>query len=97
MKNKPLTNPFKPIVKIITKFNMTLFILVIAGGLIVSVLALSNILAHQPTSDSSSTPSSTSATTFDQTTIDRLNKLTTSDESSNNQVLPSTRNDPFSE
>jgi len=94
MKNKPSTSPLKLIRNTIRKFSITLFIVAISGGLIASVLILSNVLTPHPSN--SSTSNSGTTTTFDQATIDRLDKLTTSNDSSGNQVLPSDRINPFS-
>jgi len=93
MKNKPPTSPLKLIKNTIRKFSITLFIVAISGGLIASVLILSNVLTPHP---SNSSTSNSGTTTFDQATIDRLDKLTTSSDSSGNQVLPSGRINPFS-
>lgn len=89
MKNKQSTNTFKSVTKTIRRFNMTIFIVVLSVSLMASILILSNILLSQ---SSGNNPASAP----DQTTIDLLNKLTTSDNSSNNQVLPSGRINPFS-
>jgi hypothetical protein len=66
----------------------------IAIGLIISVLTLSSII-FQPSSDNPIS-TTTESTEFDQVTIKRLNKLTKSSDSSNNQALPSGRINPFS-
>jgi hypothetical protein len=96
MTNKPSTPPSKPVTNLIKRYNMTIFIVVIVIGLIASVWILNEILSQQPSDNTNSATSSSTTTTFDQTTIDRLNKLTTSNDSSGEQVLPSARINPFS-
>ena len=95
MKNNPTTHIFKSIADIFNRLNLVLFIIVVAGGLIFAIITLSNVLEHPP-SDSSQT-SGVNAQFIDQATLNRLNKLNNSSDSSGNQVLPSGRINPFSE
>lgn len=94
MKNKSITHPFRPIVNLIKRSSFVIFVIVVTGGLVISVLTLTNILINPLGGDSTS--STTVTTGFDQATINRLNKLTESSNSSKDQALPSGRINPFS-
>jgi len=79
----------------IKRYNLVLFIVMVVGGLIASIMILNNIL-NQPaavTTDSTTN----SAVTFDQVTISRLSKLETSANNASYNTLPSVRINPFSE
>lgn len=96
MKKSPTTNPFKLMTNMSSSLGTTLFIVFIVAGLIVYVLNLTNIISGQSTE--SATPTTTNTITiFNQTTIDRLNKLNTSDNNTGNQAPTSGRTNPFSE
>jgi hypothetical protein len=92
---KVATNPFKLLYNLISRFNVVIFITIMAIGLIVSILILANILL-KPFSASNSEASS-GIITFDQSTIDQLNKLNSSDTNSGYDSLPSGRINPLSE
>jgi hypothetical protein len=94
--NSKSNNKTKPTVNIISKYNLAIFIVVVVSGLIGAILVLNYIL-RVPYDSSKYTPAITEATSFDQTTITRINKLTTSDNNSTNQTLPNGRINPFSE
>jgi hypothetical protein len=94
MKKNLITNPFRPIVNMIKRSSFVIFVVVVASGLVVSVLTLTNILINPLGGGPSS--KSTVTTGFDQATINRLNKLTESSNSSKDQTLPSGRINPFS-
>lgn len=79
--------------RIFRKFGMTLFIIVITGGLIVSVLVLSDILLNKTAIGDSDTVT----TTFDQPTIDKINKLVNNNNNINSQTPQSGRVNPFSD
>ena len=93
---KPKKTPTKPITSWLNRLNVTLFIVIVVGGLIYSILILTNILQLSPSSSSSST-SQTTSTQFDQTTINNIKKLKASSDNSTAPALPSGRTNPFSE
>lgn len=98
MNIKSFTNPLKPIINTITRFNLVIFILIVVGGLIISILILNDILRlPYDTSNYKSSNSGTVKITFDETTILRLEKLKKSSDNSTNQPLPPGRINPFSE
>ena len=100
MKKTPIIKtkkaPTKPITSWLKRLNVTLFIVIVVGGLIYSVLILTNILQLLPDLDSDAT-SQTTSTQFDQTTINNVKKLKTSSDNSTIPTLPSGRTNPFSE
>jgi hypothetical protein len=95
MKNKISKNPFKPIINVFARFNLVIFITVIVGGLIASILTLNNILRLPYDPGSFTTQNST--ITFDETTIVRVNALKTSSDNLVDQPVPSGRINLFSE
>lgn len=95
MNNKPISNPYKPTTNIFRRYNLTLFVVVIVGGLIFCILMLTNIMNRPP--DDSANTSNGRTTQFDQATIDSLNKYKASSDNLGTQVLPSGRINPFSE
>ncbi len=74
---------------------MTIFIIFIAGGLVGAVLLLDTIL--NDTSDAQGYTSPIDAGTIDQTTLNRIKQLHTSDDPAPSMVLPSGRTSPFTE
>lgn len=94
MNNKVNRNPFSPIANFFGRFNVVIFIVVVAGGLIASIMILNNIL-QLPYEASNPTGSTGNTVVFDETTITRLNKLKTSDTNATDQILPSGRINPF--
>jgi hypothetical protein len=96
MKNISLTNPFKQLANLFVRYNLVIFIVLMSFGLVMSILILNNIIS-QPTNGNNSNPSSTQPTSFDQSTINRLNKLEPSASNTSYQTLPAGRNNPFSE
>jgi len=95
MKNTLLNNPLKVMSTAIKRYNLVLFIVMVVGGLIASIMILNNILTQPAvvTTD----PTTSSAVTFDQVTISRLSKLETSANNASYNTLPSARINPFSE
>lgn len=85
-----LTTSLLSIKKSLKKFNVVFFI-IITSGLILCVAILGNILI-QPYIDNPN-----SKATFDQTTINNLGKMQTSDKNVKYQSVPSGRINPFSE
>jgi capsule polysaccharide export protein KpsE/RkpR len=86
---------FKPIKKLFKRFHLTLFIILVVGGLSAAVLFINNTLK-----DSSVDPNYTSsinAGSIDQATLTRLNALHTSTEASAQPTLPAGHINPVSE
>lgn len=94
MNNNESRNPFKPIINLFSRFNLVIFIVVVVGGLITSVLILTKILNVPYASTSTS---NTNTTTFDESTIVRLETLKTSSDNVVDQQLPDGRINLFSE
>lgn len=92
MNDKTNKNPFAPIANFFTRFNVVIFIVVVASGLIAAILIINNIL-QLPYKTTSNTINNTQ-TTFDESTIVQLNKLKTSDQNTN-PTLPTGRINPF--
>lgn len=95
MNNKSAKNPLRPLMNIISRYSLIIFIAIIVAGLIAAILTLNTIL-QLPYANSYS-PSQNSSITFDTSIVDRLDKLKTSDANSVDQTLPSGRINPFSE
>lgn len=95
MKNTDAGTLFVSIVKGFRRYNLTIFIVVLASGLSTAVLMLNASL--QKSSDTTGYSSTLDITSFDQTTIDRIKQLHTSDETINGSSLPSGRINPFAE
>lgn len=95
MKNITASQIFKPLGNIIRRFHITLFIIMLTGGLMLAVFTLMNVI--QESSDTSNFTPGTASGSFDQATIDRMNALQTSDQNAGNAVLPAGRINPFSE
>ena len=95
MKKNSTTISLKTLLSILSRFNLVIFIVLVAGGLIASILILNKILT-QPYANNT-VPSTPIGITLDQSTIDRLSKLETSANNINYKNLPSSRINPFSE
>ncbi|MEI6850583.1 MAG: hypothetical protein WCK26_01285 [Candidatus Saccharibacteria bacterium] len=94
MKDMLLLNPKRILMRIIGRYNLVIFIILLTAGLIASILILNNIIISTGTSTSTNTSTDISG---DQITINSLNKLEASADNSNFQNLPSGRINPFSE
>lgn len=100
MNNDSTNHQSKAAINKFKRVSITLFIVLITGGLMAVVITLSNTLQQmyvvgKPATTDTKTDAGT--ITLDQTTLDRLNKLTKSNENQNNQSLPSGRINPFAE
>lgn len=86
--NLNLTNLFRPLVSFVRRFHTLLFFLVVSSSLAIAILVLISIIALAPLS----APTSDKAIngTFDQDTIDRIERGTTPSQ-------PSGRQSPFVE
>ena len=95
MNDSNTSSALKPLFKMLRRFHMTIFIVLLAGGLAYAVLMFTTIL-----NDSSSDTTYTSpigAGTIDQATLDRIKALHTSDEAVPTATNPPGRINPFSE
>lgn len=92
MNDKTSKNPFAPIVNFFTRFNVVIFIVVVASGLIAAILIINGIL--QLPYETTGNIINNSQTTFDESTIVQLDKLKTSDQNVN-PTLPTGRINPF--
>lgn len=95
MMNTNNTSPFTAIAQTFGRYQLTLFIVVLVGGLSTAVIMLSEILKQS--SNPNGYTSSLDITSFDQATIDRIQQLKSSNEASANIVLPTGRISPFAE
>lgn len=95
MKNISIKSLVGPIIEVFRKYHVTIFIVVVVGGLAGAVIVLNNIL--QSSTDISGYTATLTVTSFDEVTIDRIKELHTSDDTTS-VVIPSTgRISPFSE
>ncbi len=94
-KDISLSALIQPIVTAFKKYSLTIFIVVLVGGLATAVIMLNDAL--QKASDTAGYTPTTSSTSFDQITMNRVNQLHTSSQASSNYTLPSGRINPFSE
>lgn len=87
------TNPIRDA---LTRYNTTIFIIITTGALIASVLLLQQVFVTQSSnfSDNGYTGTIVNA---NPTTINYLNKLSSSANNTAGQTLPSGRINPFSE
>jgi hypothetical protein len=93
MNNKP--NALVTAFNAFRKYSVTIFVVVLVGGLATAVLLLNQIL--QQSSNAEGYTSSLDITTFDQQTIDRINSLHSSTEADSSVTLPNGRINPFTE
>lgn len=93
MNNLSISTTTKLINSFLNRFHAIIFAVVVLGGLSFAVLILNNIVTISTTEGSQVDGSS--GETFDQETIDRLNKLETSENSENDLIFPEGRINPF--
>lgn len=99
MKNNTITFSLPAIKKAffaaIHRFHVIIFVVVVLGGLVVVVFLLNKtIVASEQSSDY--TPPGT-ITGFDEATMKRIEELRTRDQSTNLQIPPGVRSNPFVE
>jgi hypothetical protein len=94
MKNQSIDNPFKFIIRLLSRYNFVIFIVIVAIGLSTCILILNNIM-NQPYNTGNS--ESATSTIFDQTTISQLNTLKPSISNTQYKTMPPDRVNPFSE
>jgi hypothetical protein len=85
----------KGIVRILHRFHIVIFALVVAGGLAIVVILLNGIIRQS--GDASSYTSATSDTGFDESTVKRLGELKTREEPATPLDFSNGRNNPFIE
>lgn len=95
MKDATLSSLFKPIAPMLKKYHLTIFVVFVVAGLGYAVFSFTNLLSQTSTDASYTSP--ISAGTIDQTTLDRINALHTSDGATPALVTPPGRINPFSE
>jgi len=95
MKDKTKKNPFAPVIYFFSRYNLLIFVTIIVAGLSVSVLILASIL--QVPYDETSYGSSDSVVTFDESTINRINQLSTSEQNTTSSSGLSGRANLFAE
>jgi len=83
----------KQFFQLLIRYNIVIFIVLVSAVLIFAILILNGIIISPDTN----TGSSTTATSFDRATINRLDKLETSANNTNYQNIASGRINPFSE
>jgi hypothetical protein len=89
---KTIAQPFSTTLK---KYSLTIFIVLMVGGLSAAVLLMSSAL--QKSSDTTNYIPAVGSPTFDQSTIKRVNQLHTSNEQLPNYTVPTGRTNPFTE
>ncbi len=95
MKNMTVGSLFKPLIRIFTRFHLTIFIVFIVAGLSYAVLMLNDMFIY--TSDTDGYTPQNDAGTIDKATLDRINQLHTSDEAVPALDQLSGRTNPFGE
>jgi hypothetical protein len=85
----------KTVAAFLHRFHVTIFVLVVFGGLALVVFMLNNVIVLS-TDSAGYTPETPSAE-FDQATIDRIEELQTRDQSNGGLQLPPGRTNPFVE
>ena len=95
MKNANLNLNFKPLVRVLRRYHLTIFIVFVASGLGFAVFTFTNLLNESSTDTTYTSP--INAGTIDQVTLERIKVLHTSDEPTPAIVVPEGRINPFAE
>jgi len=95
MKNLTVSSLFKPIVRMLKRYHITVFIVFVVAGLGYAVFTFTELLEQTSTDKTYTSP--ITAGTIDQATLDRIKALHTSDEATPALVTPAGRINPFSE
>lgn len=97
MNNINIQSFIKPVAHFLRRFHVTIFVVLLTASLAVAILVLNSIQIKASTAPEDYQPQG-SDTTFDQSTIDRIEALQTADEIGNEFVLPqNVRTNPFVE
>ncbi len=94
MKNSSTNNPLKLLTKILIRYNFVIFVVLVGGALVLSVIIANDIL-NQPFENTVN--SNNVAKTFDQDTISRLGPYNIITHNNSDQTIPTGRINPFSE
>lgn len=94
MKNMTVGSLFKPLIRMFTRFHLTIFIVFIVAGLSYAVLLLNDMFIDTSTDDYTPTNDTGS---IDQATLDRIKQLHTSDEAVSPLTQSGGRTNPFGE
>lgn len=95
MKNANLSLNFKPLVRALQRYHLTIFIVFVASGLGFAVFTFTNLLNESSTDTTYTSP--IGAGSIDQSTLERIKVLHTSDEQTPAIVTPEGRINPFAE
>jgi len=95
MKNANLSLNFKPLVRVLKRYHLTIFIVFVASGLGFAVFTFTNLLNESSTDTTYTSP--INAGTIDQATLERIKVLHTSDEPTPAIITPEGRINPFAE
>ena len=74
MNDKTKPSPFEPLINFFSRYNLIVFIIIIAAGLSIAIFAMTSIL-QIPYSDTAS--GSSKVITYDEATISQLDRLNT--------------------
>jgi hypothetical protein len=85
----------KAFIKFLHRFHVVLFVVIVLGGTAMVIFILNGIVIRSSESDGYT--SNTNNTTFDKTTIQRIEELKTRDQTDDSANLPSGRTNPFVE
>lgn len=95
MKNISTKTILKRISASVQRLSLTFFIIIVASGLMYSVIVLSGIIQNPSTTDSQASDTNNTSL-LDQKTINRISGLKSSKDNSISPILPSGRINPFS-
>jgi len=82
-------------VRLLRRFHIVIFVIIVFGGLAVVILMLNSIISRS--SNSEGYTSQTNNGTFDQKTIQRIEQLKTTDQNNGELDLSHGRSNPFVE
>lgn len=94
MKKNSANNPITIMLRLLGRYNLVIFIVIAACGLVAAIMILNNII-NMPYENEAA--NNASVTSFDQTTINSLTKLEPSSKNTVYKTMPAGRNNPFSE
>jgi len=95
MKNMTVGSLFKPLIRMFTRFHLTIFIVFIVAGLSYAVLLLNDMFIDTSDTNGYTPPNDTGS--IDQATLDRIKQLHTSDEAVSPLTQSGGRTNPFGE
>jgi hypothetical protein len=95
MKKISLTSLFKPIIHLLKRYHLTIFVVFVVSGLGYAVFTFSHLLETSSTDTTYTSP--IGAGSIDQATLQRIKALHTSDNATPAFVTPQGRINPFTE